>query len=85
MRACSIVPAAELVFRDHHRYSDRDIAHLLDERDQCGGDGFITTEKDAINLGSLRAQLNPLSVANLTVTLERPADIIDTILARIGI
>ena len=85
VRACSVVPAAELVFRDHHRYSDRDIAQLLDERDQCGGDGFITTEKDAINLGSLREQLNPLSVANLKVTLEDPADIIDTILGRVEV
>ena len=85
VRACSVVPAAELVFRDHHRYSDHDIAQLLDERNQCGGDGFITTEKDAINLGSLRAQLNPLSVANLKVTLGHPADIIDTILGRVGL
>jgi len=85
LRASGVVPAAEVAFRDHHRYSDRDVAQLLEQRNRCGGDGFITTEKDAINLGSLLAQLSPFTVATLNVRLEDPADIADTILGRVGL
>ena len=85
LRASGVVPAAEVAFRDHHRYTDHDIAQLLDERNRCGGDGFITTEKDAINLGPLLAQLCPFTVATLNVILEDPADIADAILGRVGL
>ena len=51
---------------------------------QFGADGFVTTEKDAVNLGPLGDELAPLAVARLRVTFENADDIIDTILARIG-
>jgi len=85
LRVSGVFPAAEMAFRDHHRYSGRDISQLLAQRNRCGGDGFITTEKDAVNLGPLRAQLDPLTVAALAVILDNPADIVDTILARTGV
>ena len=50
--------AGTLTFRDHHRYAQRDIDRLLLSRKQTGAAGFITTEKDAINLGALSAQLH---------------------------
>ncbi|HVG90610.1 MAG TPA: tetraacyldisaccharide 4'-kinase, partial [Alphaproteobacteria bacterium] len=52
--------AGALTFRDHHRYAQRDIDRLLDLKKQTGAAGFVTTEKDAINLGALSAQLEPL-------------------------
>jgi tetraacyldisaccharide-1-P 4'-kinase len=52
-------------------------------RDKLSAGGFLTTEKDAVNLGSLRDQLNPLAVAVLSLTLDHPTDVVDAILARI--
>ena len=80
-RAAGITPAAEIEFRDHHAYDKRDIARLLAMRAKLGGDGFLTTEKDAVNLGGLQEELKPLAVATLQLTLDHPADIVDAILA----
>lgn len=84
VRAKGIVPVAEIEFRDHHAYGRDDIERLCAMRSKLGAGGFVTTEKDAVNLGSLREQLNPLSVAMLRVELEHPADIVDTILTTIA-
>jgi tetraacyldisaccharide 4'-kinase len=62
--------AGTLTFRDHHRYAQRDIDRLLDLKKQTGAAGFVTTEKDAINLGPLSAQLQPLRTAVLRIELE---------------
>jgi tetraacyldisaccharide 4'-kinase len=84
VRAAGIAPAAEVIFRDHHAYSKGDIQRLLTMRRKIGAGGFLTTEKDVINLGPLRADLEPLTTAALKLTLDRPAELIDTILARIA-
>jgi tetraacyldisaccharide-1-P 4'-kinase len=44
----------------------------------------LTTEKDAINLGTLRDDLKPFVVATLNLALDRPADVLDAILTRIA-
>lgn len=67
--ACQEI-AATLTFRDHHRYAQRDIDRLLALKKQTGSAGFVTTEKDAINLGTLSAQLQPLRTATLRIDLE---------------
>lgn len=59
-----------LTFGDHHRYTQRDIDRLLDLKKQTGASGFVTTEKDAINLGVFSAQLQPLLTAALRLDLE---------------
>jgi tetraacyldisaccharide 4'-kinase len=82
VRAAGIAPAAEVAFRDHHPYDGSDIKRLLAMRSKLGAGGFLTTEKDAVNLGSLQADLKPFAVAALSVRLEHPADVVDIILAR---
>lgn len=62
--------AGALTFGDHHRYAQRDIDRLLALKKQTGTAGFVTTEKDAINLGSLSSQLQPLRTATLRLDLE---------------
>ncbi|MFZ3266365.1 MAG: tetraacyldisaccharide 4'-kinase [Terriglobales bacterium] len=84
MRAGGISPAAEVIFRDHHAYGRSDIERLLAMRVRLGAGGFGTTEKDAVNLGPLQTELQPLAIAALKVTLDNPADIVDTILRRIA-
>jgi tetraacyldisaccharide 4'-kinase len=72
--------AGTITFRDHHRYAQRDIDRLLDLKKQTGALGFVTTEKDAINLGTLSAQLQPLRTAALRIDLESPDLIIAELL-----
>ena len=54
VRAAGIAPAAEVEFRDHHAYDRRDLKRLLALREKFGAGGFLTTEKDAANLGALQ-------------------------------
>jgi tetraacyldisaccharide 4'-kinase len=82
VRAAGITPAAEVEFRDHHPYKRSDIERLLAMRGKLGAGAFLTTEKDAVNLGPLQADLKPLAVAALSLTLERPDGVVDAILAR---
>ncbi len=84
VRAAGIMPVSEIEFRDHHAYDKRDVERLLAMRAQLSAGGFLTTEKDAVNLESLssQAELKPLAVAALSLTLERPTDVVNTILAR---
>ena len=83
LRAAGIAPAAEIAFRDHHPYKREDIERLRTARKKFGATGFLTTDKDAVNLGNLRAQLQPFVVAELEMTLEDPAGVLDAILTGI--
>jgi tetraacyldisaccharide 4'-kinase len=84
VRASGIAPAAEVEFRDHHAYNRSDIERLLAMHGKLGASAFLTTEKDAVNLGPLQADLDPLAVAALSLTLEHATDVLDVILARIA-
>ena len=61
--------AQTLTFPDHHAYTQPDIAALLSAARSSNASGFITTEKDLINLGPLASQLQPLSIARVTLEL----------------
>ncbi len=82
VRAAGITPAAEIVFRDHHAYDLNDIQALIGARRDLQAGGFLTTEKDAINLAPNQHDLKPLAVAKLKLTLDHPTDVLDAILAR---
>jgi tetraacyldisaccharide 4'-kinase len=84
VRAAGVEPVAEVVFPDHHAYDKNDVERLLKLRSELGAHGFLTTEKDAINLGDMGSHLDSLTVAGLKVTLNRPAELLDTILTRIA-
>jgi len=86
VRAAGIVAAAEVEFRDHHAYDRSDVQRLIAMRSELRAGGFLTTEKDAVNLESapLREELKPLAIATLSVVLDHPADMVDTILTTIA-
>ena len=50
LKELGIAPAARVAFRDHHRFSGRDLARLRRTADAAGADGFLTTAKDAMRL-----------------------------------
>jgi tetraacyldisaccharide 4'-kinase len=83
LREAGVAAAAEIAFRDHHRYRQGDLRRLQAVREKFAAGGFITTEKDALNLGSLESVLKPMSVASLSLSIRNPDDVVDTILARI--
>ena len=84
LRTAGIEPVAEAFYRDHHAYTEQDIRDLQNLQQRSEADGFVSTEKDAVNLGSLQTDLKPFAVAALSLTLDRPTDVVDAILARIA-
>jgi tetraacyldisaccharide 4'-kinase len=82
VRAAGIKPVVEVEFRDHHRYDGDDIDRLLSMRNKLGASGFLTTEKDAVDLGPLQAKLHPLAIATLNLTICTPTEVVDAIVAR---
>ena len=83
LRAANIEPAAEAFYRDHHAYSERDIRELLALKQKSEAGGFVTTEKDAVNLGSYLSALEPLCVVPVRMELAEAANAVDTMLRMI--
>jgi tetraacyldisaccharide 4'-kinase len=80
LRTAGVEPAAEAFFRDHHAYSERDVRELLELRKQSGAGGYITTEKDAVNLGNALSALQPVAVVPVKMELQDAANAVDTML-----
>jgi tetraacyldisaccharide 4'-kinase len=80
LKECGVIPAAEQFFRDHHAYSDGDVQTLLRLRNAQNSGGFVTTEKDAINLGDRMEALRPLAVIPVTMELQDADNAVDTML-----
>jgi len=80
LRALGIEPAAEAVYRDHHSYTEQDIRDLLQLKTRSEAGGFVTTEKDEINLGKYIYQLQGLTVVPVKMELRDAANAVDTML-----
>ena len=80
LRKAGIEPAAEAVYPDHHAYTENDVRELLALNATSEADGFVTTEKDAINLGGYFTALAPISVVPVKMELEDAANAVDTML-----
>ena len=84
LRAANIEPVAEAFYRDHHAYSEKDIRDLRELKQRSEADGFVTTEKDAVNLGGYLSALAPLSVMPVKMEISDAANALDTMLHKIG-
>ncbi len=80
LRAAGIDAVAEAVFRDHHAYTEKDVRDLLQLQQRSEADGFVTTEKDAVNLGGYMGALAPLAVVPVKMELADAANAVDTML-----
>jgi tetraacyldisaccharide 4'-kinase len=80
LRKAGIEPAAEAVYRDHHAYTEKDIRELIALKARSAAEGFVTTEKDAINLGGFFSALEPIAVVPVTMDLVDAANAVDTML-----
>lgn len=83
LRTANIEPAAEAFYNDHHAYTEKDIRELLALRQQSEAGGFITTEKDAVNLGGYLSALQPLAVVPVKMELADAANALDSMLRAI--
>jgi tetraacyldisaccharide 4'-kinase len=85
LKKAGVTMAKGVQYGDHHPYSPPDIRQLLALKEQHNADGFLTTEKDIINLAAkdLLKELKPLEVVRLRIQLEEPQSVVDTILAAI--
>ncbi|MBV9574648.1 MAG: tetraacyldisaccharide 4'-kinase [Acidobacteriales bacterium] len=84
LRTAGIEPAAEAFYRDHHAYTARDVSELLALRQKSDAEGFVTTEKDAINLDGYLSALSPLAIVPVTMELAEAPNVIDTMFRGIG-
>lgn len=80
LRTAGVEPVAEAFFRDHHAYTEKDIRDLQALRQRSSAGGFVTTEKDAVNLGGYLEPLQPLTVVPVTMELEDAANAVGTML-----
>jgi tetraacyldisaccharide 4'-kinase len=80
LRTAAVEPVAEAFYRDHHFYNERDIQDLLKLGQQSGAGGFVTTEKDAINLGRHLPALYPLAVVQVKMELSDADNVVDAML-----
>ena len=69
-------------FRDHHAYSDADLAALQQAAEHCGAEGLVTTEKDAVKLPP---RLANVQVVSIDLQIERMPELIDRILQQCGL
>lgn len=78
-----IEPCALVAFPDHHRYSRREIDKLRKIADRNKADGFLTTQKDLMNLGEPVSRLDPIIVPILEMELLNAGACLDHMLATI--
>jgi len=83
LRAANVEPVAEASYRDHHAYSEKDVRELLDLKQRSDAGGFVTTEKDAVNLGPYLSALAPLAIVPVRMELSDAANAVDTMLRKI--
>lgn len=82
LRAAGVEIAAEVRFLDHHRYTPGDVHGIFAVRDKYPGAGFITTAKDAINLGPLADQLQPLAIAEVVIEVDGMEELVEKVVSR---
>ena len=70
--------AATRAWRDHHKFTDRDVEILCDMATNYRAKSFLTTQKDMVRLTERQlmrlAETGPLAAAQLTVRLVPAGD-----------
>jgi tetraacyldisaccharide 4'-kinase len=80
LRTAGVEPVAEAFFCDHHAYTEKDIRDLMQLRERSEAGGFVTTEKDAVNLAGYLTVLTPLAVIPVKMELADAANALDAML-----
>jgi len=83
LRAAHVEPAAQAFYRDHHLYSENDVRELVELGQRSAAGGFVTTEKDAVNLGHYLSALAPMAVVPVRMELVDAGNVVDTMLGKV--
>ncbi len=75
---------ARHTFRDHHRYTPRDLDRLANLARAAGATTFLTTEKDEVRLQGLKSPL-PIATVRLRTEIENEPAALDWIAARLAL
>lgn len=79
LRNWGVPLAAEVFFRDHHKYSVMDVTNLEARAREAGARGLVTTEKDAQNLAGLEFRHFSVEVAAIEFTVSSEAEFLAAI------
>lgn len=74
--------ASALAFPDHHRYSERDHALVVEEARSSCAEVIVTTEKDAVRLAAWRPPL-PLVALGIEIEVLEGSEFLDRALMRL--
>jgi tetraacyldisaccharide 4'-kinase len=74
--------AARQVFRDHHRYTARDLDRLVAQARASGAAALLTTEKDKMRLAGLNSAL-PILTAGLRTEIEEEPVALDWLVSQL--
>jgi tetraacyldisaccharide 4'-kinase len=80
LRIAGVDPVAEAFYRDHHAYTKKDVHDLLELRQRSEAGGFVTTEKDAVNLGGYLDAMAPMAVVPVKMELADADNVVDSML-----
>jgi tetraacyldisaccharide 4'-kinase len=78
--------AARIAFRDHHRYTERDLEQMQSAAREKGAQTLVTTEKDRMRLEALVSAGSgdvPVLTAGLTVEIEQESEVLSWLTDRL--
>jgi tetraacyldisaccharide 4'-kinase len=87
LEASGLRLAARMTFRDHHRYTNRDLDLLQSLALSTGAVALVTTEKDRVRVGSLAPSFPfaaPLLTAGLRVEIDDESAVLDWLTTRLN-
>jgi tetraacyldisaccharide 4'-kinase len=73
-------PVSVSVFPDHHRYSQKDVAGIVEKARSAGANSLITTAKDAVKLRDLSFEL-PCYVLDIEISIDEDRYFVEMIRA----
>lgn len=74
LRNWGLTICGQMIFPDHHRYSERDALHIRQAAKQAGANALVTTEKDAQNLDGVKFGETPVYVCVIDLAISPEAD-----------
>jgi len=84
LRKWGLTVAAKYSFRDHHVYSGKDLLPIMLKLEKSGARALVTTEKDALNLPSLKRGDPPILACATEVTLDEAEQFEQALLERLA-
>lgn len=85
LRAKGVAVLAKRAWRDHHRYTEADLAELIELRRQHQAEAFVTTEKDLVRITAEQQRTlesaAPLRAPKLIVRLQGEAAAMEQLLS----